>query len=69
MPEKRVTIPITGMSCANCAMTIERVLKKKVPGVTQASVNFATESALVEYLPSVTDIDRIIYLQIGRAHV
>ncbi len=60
MHEKRVTIPITGMSCANCAMTIERVLKKKVPGVTQASVNFATESALVEYLPSVTDIDRII---------
>ena len=60
MPEKKVTIPITGMSCANCAMTIERVLKKKVPGVTKASVNFATESALVEYLPSVTDIDRII---------
>ncbi|HJX34753.1 MAG TPA: heavy metal translocating P-type ATPase [Desulfatiglandales bacterium] len=60
MPEKKVTIPITGMSCANCAMTIERVLTKKVPGVTKASVNFATESALVEYLPSVTDIDRII---------
>lgn len=60
MPEKRVTIPITGMSCANCAMTIERVLKKKVPGVTQASVNFATESALVEYRPSETNIEKII---------
>jgi len=60
MPEKRIIIPITGMSCANCAMTIERVLKKNVPGVTQVSVNFATESALVEYLPSETDIEKII---------
>ena len=58
--EKKITIPITGMSCANCAMTIERVLQKKVPGVTQASVNFAAENALVEYRPSETDIEKII---------
>jgi Cu+-exporting ATPase len=60
MAEKKITIPITGMSCANCAMTIERTLKKKVPGVKGASVNFANERAFVEYLPSVTDIDKIV---------
>jgi Cu+-exporting ATPase len=60
MAEKKITIPITGMSCANCAMTIERALKKKVPGVKGASVNFANERAFVEYLPSVTDIDKIV---------
>jgi Cu+-exporting ATPase len=55
-----VDIPVTGMSCANCAMTIERTLKKKVPGVVNASVNFASERASVEYIPSLTDIDEMI---------
>ncbi|MBN2032808.1 MAG: copper-translocating P-type ATPase [Deltaproteobacteria bacterium] len=55
-----VEIPITGMTCANCAMTIERILKKKVPGVTAASVNFASERARVTYIPSLTTVDEII---------
>ena len=53
-------LPITGMTCANCAMTIERTLKKKVPGVTNASVNFATERATIEYIPALTSIDEMI---------
>ncbi|NIW11379.1 MAG: hypothetical protein GWN33_13130, partial [Gammaproteobacteria bacterium] len=53
-------LPITGMTCANCAMNIERTLNKKVPGVVQASVNFASERASVEYLPSLTSVDAII---------
>ncbi len=56
----RVELPITGMTCANCAMNIERTLNKKVPGVVQASVNFASERANVEYLPTVTNVDAII---------
>lgn len=55
-----VELPVTGMTCANCAMNIERTLNKKVPGVMKASVNFAAERALVEYLPSMTNIDEII---------
>jgi Cu+-exporting ATPase len=55
-----VEIPITGMTCANCAMTIERALKKKVPGVVNASVNFASERATVEYIPSITSLDEMI---------
>ncbi|MGE5839790.1 MAG: heavy metal translocating P-type ATPase, partial [Deltaproteobacteria bacterium] len=55
-----VDIPVTGMTCANCALTIERTLKKKVPGVLNASVNFASEKARVEYIPSMTDLDSMI---------
>ncbi|MFB3905998.1 MAG: heavy metal translocating P-type ATPase [Acidobacteriota bacterium] len=47
----RFEIPITGMTCANCAHTIERALKRKVPGVVSATVNLATEKAVVECLP------------------
>ena len=59
MAEKSISIPVTGMSCANCALTIERTVKK-VPGVVKASVNFASERASVEYIPSLTDIDEMI---------
>jgi Cu+-exporting ATPase len=55
-----VEIPVTGMTCANCAMNIERALNKKVPGVVKATVNFATERARVEYLPTVTSLDDIV---------
>ena len=47
-------LPVTGMTCANCAATVERTLKKKVPGVTMAAVNFATETASVSYIPDQT---------------
>ena len=48
----RIDFPVTGMTCANCAMNIERTLSKKVPGVVEAVVNFAAERATVDYLPS-----------------
>jgi len=56
----KVEFPVTGMTCANCAMNIERVLNKKVPGVIDASVNFATERVSVEYVPSITNVDEIV---------
>jgi len=56
----RVELPVTGMTCANCAANIERALNRKVPGVVGASVNFATEHASVEYIPSLTNMDEII---------
>jgi Cu+-exporting ATPase len=45
---KKKTYKIHGMHCAGCVRTIERALLKTV-GVCQASVNFASESALVEF--------------------
>lgn len=59
MAEKNINIPITGMSCANCALAIERTVKK-LPGVVNASVNFASERASVEYIPSLTGLDEMI---------
>jgi P-type Cu+ transporter len=47
----RIELPITGMTCASCANRVERRLNK-LDGVT-ASVNYATESASVEYEPGV----------------
>ena len=49
MAKKEVTLPITGMTCANCAFTIERNLNK-VEGV-EAQVNFASERAKVIFDP------------------
>lgn len=43
--------PVTGMSCASCAMSAERVIKAQ-KGVDQAGVNFASASLLVEFNPS-----------------
>jgi P-type Cu+ transporter len=46
-----VDIGIGGMTCASCVARVERALKK-VPGVAQATVNLATESARVQLLPA-----------------
>jgi Cu+-exporting ATPase len=50
MAEKEAILPVTGMTCANCALTIERSLGK-VEGVSQARVNLASEKAVVTYDP------------------
>jgi Cu+-exporting ATPase len=42
-------IAIGGMTCASCSGRVERALKK-VPGVQEAAVNLATESARIVYL-------------------
>ena len=40
--------PVTGMSCASCAASVENILKA-LDGVINAQVNFATASVLAEY--------------------
>ena len=47
------TFPILGMSCAACAVRVDKTLNKQ-PGVCQASVNYAAATALVEYDPALT---------------
>jgi heavy metal translocating P-type ATPase len=46
VPEASVDLSVEGMTCASCVGRVERALKA-VPGVTEASVNLATESAQV----------------------
>jgi P-type Cu+ transporter len=55
----RVDLPISGMTCAACARRIERGLSKS-DGVAGASVNFATNTATVEFDPVVTSLPRLV---------
>src|SRR4051812_12171664 len=52
LPLAQADLAITGMTCANCVRTVERTLKR-VPGVTEATVNLATNHAQVTYTPGV----------------
>lgn len=45
---KKIQIPVTGMNCASCALSIERALKK-IDGVKTVSVNYATNKATVDF--------------------
>ncbi len=56
---KQITLPVTGMYCANCVTTIERNLKK-VSGVQSAVVNLASERATVQYDPAATGLQDMI---------
>ena len=46
------TYPVLGMSCASCAARVDKTLNG-LPGVYQATVNYATAVAQVEYNPKV----------------
>ena len=60
MTNQTLTLPVTGMSCVNCAANIERTLNKKTPGVVSASVNFASQRLQVEYIESQVSLDTIV---------
>lgn len=45
---RQLTLPITGMTCANCVAAVERNLKK-LDGVSSAVVNLSSERATVEF--------------------
>lgn len=60
MPENKIiTLPIIGMTCANCVATVERSIKK-VTGVTQASVNLSSERATVVFDPNTANLQDMI---------
>jgi Cu+-exporting ATPase len=59
VPENKVTLVISGMSCAACATKIERKLNK-LEGVTKAAVNLATEKATVEFDNSIIKVSDLI---------
>ena len=60
MPEEmQITLPITGMTCANCVATVERNIKK-IDGVSQAVVNLSSERAIVEFNPDKATLDDVV---------
>ena len=48
MANQTITLPIGGMTCANCAMNIEKGIKK-LSGVFKTNVNFAAEQAAIVF--------------------
>ncbi len=58
MSEQQVTLPVIGMTCANCVASVERN-SKKVAGVSDASVNYASEKVTFTYDPSLIDVKQV----------
>ncbi|MWC29579.1 heavy metal translocating P-type ATPase [Paenibacillus sp. MMS18-CY102] len=56
--QDQAMLHITGMTCATCAVRIEKGLKK-MPGVSEATVNFALERASVTYDPALVDPEKL----------
>ena len=54
----QIQLDIQGMSCASCARAVEKSVAA-LPGVLDASVNFAAETALIRYDESRTPVSRI----------
>ncbi len=54
VPTETAAFPIEGMTCASCVARVEKALGA-VPGVLSASVNLATKSGTVAYIPGVAD--------------
>lgn len=55
---RELVLPITGMTCANCVATVERALRK-TDGVTEVSVNYATERATVHIDSPTLGVDEL----------
>ncbi len=54
-----IMLQVGGMTCASCALRVEKGLKK-VPGVADAAVNLATERAQVTYDPATADVAALV---------
>ncbi|HLL96193.1 MAG TPA: heavy metal translocating P-type ATPase, partial [Spirosoma sp.] len=52
------TFPVLEMSCAACAVSVESMLKA-TPGVRDSGVNYANQSAWVEYDPTVVTAETL----------
>jgi Cu+-exporting ATPase len=55
----KVTIPVSGMTCAACSGRVQRALQKE-EGVREAAVNLMTHNATVTFDPGVTTPDRLV---------
>ncbi|MFT4020364.1 MAG: heavy metal translocating P-type ATPase [Acinetobacter sp.] len=58
VPQQKVELVISGMSCTACAARIEKVLNKQEN--IHANVNFSTEHAYVEYTAGIIEVNDII---------
>jgi P-type Cu+ transporter len=57
--EARVTLPVSGMTCAACSARVQRALQKQ-PGVREAAVNLMVNNATVSFDPAATSAERLV---------
>lgn len=55
---QKITLPVTGMSCAACAVSVESMLKS-TNGVADAGVNYANQSVQINYDPELVDLQAL----------
>lgn len=58
VPTVKKSYPVTGMTCASCAISAESISKSQ-KGVVNASVNFANSTMLVEFIPDIISPEQI----------
>ena len=55
----KVTIPVSGMTCAACSSRVQRTLSR-TPGVSEASVNLMLKNAVVEFDPAAISPEQLV---------
>lgn len=55
---REMTLPVTGMSCASCAVSVQSILNH-TKGVADAAVNYANESVTFKYNPTETTLPQL----------
>jgi P-type Cu+ transporter len=58
-PAGKVTIPVSGMTCAACSSRIQRTLSK-TPGVSEANVNLMLKNAVVRFDPAAISAEQLV---------
>ena len=56
---QRLDLPIGGMHCAGCVARVEKTLLG-LPGVREAQVNLATETATLHYEPAAVTLAEVV---------
>ena len=55
---EKISLSVEGMTCASCVARVEKTISK-YGGVTNVSVNLATEKATFEYSPDTVDLKKL----------
>ena len=59
VPTQTVALEVDGMTCASCVGRVEKALAK-LPGVSSASVNLATETAQVQFTSGIASVEVLV---------
>ena len=55
---RSATLEVKGMTCASCPLTVKQILKKQ-PGVSEASVDYKSQIALVRFDPDTVQPEQL----------